>query len=161
MKNTLLAILCLTTLVSYGQKVTPDYIKKLEKIFAVRQIHYGLSFSDSIKLKHPYVTNGKSMGVLTVNNKKHPNCTLKYYVFEYTNKDSIAHDIFRFYGLREDSQFNQGPFEPIFYLDGYVFFNKGWMSDSDLINADDIVKYMSIRIADNMKMYMQYDKDRY
>jgi hypothetical protein len=146
---------------SHAQTIKPDYIKKLEKIFERRQIPYWLLFNDTLKIKHPYLTHGKSMGILTVKNSKYPTCALKYYVYEYTNKDSIAHDILRFYSIREDSYHPNGPYRSIFYMDGYVFFNTGWNSGSDLMHEDDVVKYMSIRIADDMDMYMKYDRYKY
>jgi hypothetical protein len=161
MKNLLISILCVITMGSHAQTIKPDYIKKLEKIFERRQVPYWLSFNDSIKIKHPYLTHGKSLGILTVKNSKYPTCALKYYVYQYTDKDSIAHDILRFYSIREDFIHLNGPYKPIFYMDKYVFFNKGWRSDSDLVNEDDVVKYMSIRIADDMDMYMKYDKYKY
>jgi hypothetical protein len=108
---------------------------------------YTFIFNDSIRFKHPYITQGKSLGMLIVKNNIPPNCELKYFIIEYSNRDSISYQIFRFYHTSSASV--PSPFEPIFYYGKFVFFMH-WHSPywSDL---DDRCKYLSIKIFNDLK----------
>jgi hypothetical protein len=147
-----LLILLIISIDCYSQSEIQNDIKRIEQMvnFTDHKNEYSFTLIDSVRFKHPYITTGKTMGMLSVRNSNPSDCELKYYIIEYTNKDSITRQIYRYYSL--SSTVKLVPFEPIFYFDKYVFFMK-WCCPYWSV-LDDRCKYMSIKIAQLTKSYI-------
>jgi hypothetical protein len=139
----------------FSQKAVVNDIKKIDRIVNSNNFKnkYTFLYNDSIKFKLPYITNGKSVGKLIVRNEKYSDCQLEYFIIEFSNKDSITNQLFRFYSLSES--ISPTPFRPYFYFGKYLFF-MNWHSPywADL---DDRCKYVSLKIYDDVESYLKYN----
>ena len=95
-------------------------------------------YIDSIKFKHPYMPDGQSLGIMIVKIKEKTETELRYNIIEYSNKNLITKQLFKFYSL---SSVNiPSPFRSYFFIGKYLFFMSNWSQ------LDDKYKNLSVKI---------------
>ena len=122
MSTILLGIFIIIALNCNAQLSVVDDIMKLEQIVNTFEYENLCTFQyiDSIKFNHPYMPDGKSIGFLIVKINKESGFEFRYNIIEYSDKDLITHQLFRFYGLSESLCLS--PFRSYFFFGKYLFY---------------------------------------
>ena len=151
MRTILLSIFIIFTFNCYAQLSVVGDIIKIEQIVNAFEFENQCTFQyiDSIKFKHPYMTDGKSMGILIVKINKEPGFEFRYNIIEYSDKDLITHQLFRLDGLSES--LCRSPFRSYFFFGKYLFF-MGWCCPY-WEEFPDKYKKLSLRIYDKVELY--------
>jgi len=157
MRTILLSIFIITSINSFSQLSVESSIINIERAVNSGDLANPCTFQyiDSIKFKHPYMTDGQSMGILIVKINKDPDFELKYNIFEYSNKDLITRQLFRVYSLSES--ISPSPFRSYFFFGKYLFFMN--ICCPYWSQLDDNYKKLSVKIYEEVDLYKMRNKD--
>ena len=147
MRTILLSIFIIISFKSYSQLSVISSIINIEMAVNAGDLANPCTFQyiDSIKFKHPYMTDGQSLGIMIVKIKEKTETELRYNIIEYSNKNLITKQLFKFYSL---SSVNiPSPFRSYFFIGKYLFFMSNWSQ------LDDKYKNLSVKIYEKAEKY--------